>query len=163
MSTKVKKPDHIVWDEENQKYHANILPYGSSVSAPVIKIEDISSYKQRNVQKSCEAIKDAGLLDDLKSPVSQQAIAFVFDGLAARQPQAADAFTKGALSARVGLGEGGENHQLDPSTLLIGRTTISQMFSNGARCFSLGSTRSRHRGSSDGNARSTRQAQKRRI
>jgi len=51
MTTKIKKPDHIVWDEENQKYHANILPYGSSVSAPVIKIEDISSYKQRNVQK----------------------------------------------------------------------------------------------------------------
>ena len=51
MSTKVKKPDHIVWDEENQKYNANILPYGSSVSAPAIKIEDISSYKQINVQK----------------------------------------------------------------------------------------------------------------
>jgi len=48
---KLKKPDHIVWDEETQKYNANILPYGSSVSAPVIKIEDISSYKQRNVQK----------------------------------------------------------------------------------------------------------------
>ena len=48
---KLKKPDHIVWDEENQKYNANILPYGSSVSAPVIKIEDISSYKQRNVKK----------------------------------------------------------------------------------------------------------------
>ena len=51
MNTKIKKPDHIVWDEENQKYHANILPYGSSLSAPSIKIEDISSYKQRNVQK----------------------------------------------------------------------------------------------------------------
>ena len=49
---KLKKPDHIVWDEENQKYNANILPYGSSVSAPVIKIEDISSYKQRNVKKN---------------------------------------------------------------------------------------------------------------
>ena len=48
---KLKKPDHIVWDEETQKYNANILHYGSSVSAPVIKIEDISSYKQRNVQK----------------------------------------------------------------------------------------------------------------
>jgi len=51
MTTKIKKPDYIVWDEENQKYHANILPYGSSVSAPAIKIEDISSYKQRNVNK----------------------------------------------------------------------------------------------------------------
>ena len=48
---KIKKPDHIVWDENNQKYHANILPYGSSVSAPVIKIEDISSYKQSSVNK----------------------------------------------------------------------------------------------------------------
>ena len=50
-SIKIKKPDHIVWDEENQKYNANILPYGSSVSAPVIELEDVSSYKQRSVQK----------------------------------------------------------------------------------------------------------------
>ena len=46
-----KKPDYVVWDEENQKYHANILPYGSSVSAPAIKTEDISGFKEIQVNK----------------------------------------------------------------------------------------------------------------
>ena len=46
-----KKPDNIVWDEKEQKYHANILPYGSNVSAPAIKTEDITGFKQLQVNK----------------------------------------------------------------------------------------------------------------
>jgi len=46
-----KKPDYVVWDEEKQKYHANILPYGSTVSAPAIKTEDISGFKEIQVNK----------------------------------------------------------------------------------------------------------------
>ena len=47
-----EKPDHIVWDEETQKYHANILPYGSSVSAPAIQLDDVGAFKERGVHKA---------------------------------------------------------------------------------------------------------------
>jgi hypothetical protein len=48
---KRKKPDYVVYDEENQKYHASILPYGTNVSAPVIKLDDIGAFKERGVNK----------------------------------------------------------------------------------------------------------------
>ena len=47
-----KKPDNIVWDEETQKYHANILPYGSNVSAPAIRLDDVGAFKERGVHKA---------------------------------------------------------------------------------------------------------------
>lgn len=46
-----KYPDHIVWDEVTQKFHANILPYASNVAGPKIEIEDVSLFKQRGVNK----------------------------------------------------------------------------------------------------------------
>ena len=47
MSKKSRYPDHIVWDEENEKFHANILPYASSISGPKIEIDDIDLFKQQ--------------------------------------------------------------------------------------------------------------------
>ena len=49
-STK-KKPDNIVWDEREEKYNASILPYGTNVSAPVIKLDDVGAFKSRGVNK----------------------------------------------------------------------------------------------------------------
>jgi hypothetical protein len=46
-----KKPDYVAWDEKNQKYHANILPYGSNVGAPAIKKDNISGFKELQVNK----------------------------------------------------------------------------------------------------------------
>ena len=54
-------------------------------------------------KEACTAVQDADLLDEVKSPVSKQAITFVLDGLSAAQPPAADRFTVAALSARIGL------------------------------------------------------------
>jgi hypothetical protein len=51
-----EKPDNIVYSKEGG-YNANILPYGTSVGAPVIKINDIVSWKNRgisNVNKEFE-------------------------------------------------------------------------------------------------------------
>jgi hypothetical protein len=48
---KRKKPDYVVYDEENQKYNASILPYGTNVSAPVIKLDDVGAFKERGVNK----------------------------------------------------------------------------------------------------------------
>lgn len=47
-----KKPDNIVWDEKEKKYNASILPYATNISGPVIKIEDVSAFKQRGVHKA---------------------------------------------------------------------------------------------------------------
>ena len=50
-------PDNVVFSEENG-YNANILPYASNVSAPVIKVDDIVAWKSRgihNVNKEFES------------------------------------------------------------------------------------------------------------
>lgn len=44
-----KKPDNVVWDDENKRYNSNILPYGSNVGAPSIKPTDISHWKNKNL------------------------------------------------------------------------------------------------------------------
>lgn len=43
-----KKPDNIVFSEETG-YNASILPYGTNVGAPAIKIDDIVSWKVRGI------------------------------------------------------------------------------------------------------------------
>ena len=47
---KKKRPDSVVYDEENG-YNSNILPYGTNVGAPAIKMEDISTWKSISVNK----------------------------------------------------------------------------------------------------------------
>jgi len=44
-----KKPDNIVYSED-KGYNASFLPYSTSVGAPVIKIDDIVSWKSRGIQ-----------------------------------------------------------------------------------------------------------------
>lgn len=43
------KPDQIVYNEE-LGYHANILPYGTNVGGPVIRVDDVVSWKSRGVE-----------------------------------------------------------------------------------------------------------------
>jgi hypothetical protein len=47
---KKKYPDNIVYDEK-EGFNANILPYGSSVGAPAIKVEDIAVWKGVSVKR----------------------------------------------------------------------------------------------------------------
>lgn len=51
-----KKPDNVVFSEENG-YNASLLTYSTSVGAPVIKMDDVVSWKSRgisNVNKEFE-------------------------------------------------------------------------------------------------------------
>tara|TARA_R110001632_G_scaffold70731_1_gene164563 strand:+ start:50 stop:451 length:402 start_codon:yes stop_codon:yes gene_type:complete len=50
MSKKEKKADSIVYTEKDG-YNSKLLPYGSSTSAPAIKLEDISFWKGESVNK----------------------------------------------------------------------------------------------------------------
>lgn len=43
-----KKPDNIVFSEETG-YNASLLPYSTSVGAPIIKVDDVVSWKSRGI------------------------------------------------------------------------------------------------------------------
>ena len=43
-----KKPDNIVYSEE-QGYNASLLPYATSVGAPVITTDDVVAWKSRGI------------------------------------------------------------------------------------------------------------------
>jgi len=51
VKKKSRYPDHIVWDEETEKFNAFLLPYGSNISAPVIKIDNVDGFKNKGVSK----------------------------------------------------------------------------------------------------------------
>ena len=51
MSTKSKKPDNVVFDEESQSYNASLKPYATNVGAPVITTVDTVAWKNRNIHK----------------------------------------------------------------------------------------------------------------
>ena len=51
-----KKPDNIVFSDD-KGYNASLLPYSTNVGAPVIKMDDVVSWKSRgisNVNKEFE-------------------------------------------------------------------------------------------------------------
>lgn len=46
---KKKKPDLVVWSEE-RGYYPRELTYGSNLSAPAIKLENVAGWKASNIQ-----------------------------------------------------------------------------------------------------------------
>lgn len=53
---KKKYPDQVVYDEE-KGFNAALLPYATNVGAPAIVIEDVSSWKQRGINKVNHQLK----------------------------------------------------------------------------------------------------------
>ena len=39
-----KKPDNVVYSEE-RGYYSKLLPYATNVGAPVIRVDDVASWK----------------------------------------------------------------------------------------------------------------------
>lgn len=54
---KKKYPDQIVYDEETGKFNANVLPYGTNVGAPAIRVEDTSVWKRQGLNKVNHQLK----------------------------------------------------------------------------------------------------------
>ena len=50
-NTSTEKPDLVAWDDDKQKYVSSILPYATNVSGPIIKLDDVSGFKERGVDK----------------------------------------------------------------------------------------------------------------
>ncbi|MAV79662.1 MAG: hypothetical protein CBD31_03470 [Flavobacteriaceae bacterium TMED171] len=67
MELKSKKPDQIVWDEEQGEYIARLLPYAAQASGPVIKIPNIDSFKQKGVEKVSKQLQTE--LEELQSKI----------------------------------------------------------------------------------------------
>jgi hypothetical protein len=54
---KKERPDNVVFSDEHG-YHASLLPYSTNVGAPVIRVDDVVSWKSRgisNVNKEFES------------------------------------------------------------------------------------------------------------
>ena len=45
---KKDRPDNIVYSDE-QGYNASLLPYATSVGAPIIRMDDVVSWKSRGI------------------------------------------------------------------------------------------------------------------
>ncbi len=56
MNKKRKKPDLVVWSEE-RGYYPRDLTYGSNLSAPVIKVDDVIGWRQSKVQEVNDQLK----------------------------------------------------------------------------------------------------------
>ena len=46
-----KKPDNVVFNSVTQKYDAALIPYPTSIGAPVITITDTVTWKNRSINK----------------------------------------------------------------------------------------------------------------
>lgn len=54
---KDKKPDQVVYNEDSERYDASLKPYATNVGAPSIQVTDVSSWKERNVNKANKQIQ----------------------------------------------------------------------------------------------------------
>ena len=63
MQENEEKPDLVVWDNE-RGYYQKGLSYGSNVSAPAIKLDNVSGWKQSNADVANKNFKTK--FDELK-------------------------------------------------------------------------------------------------
>lgn len=54
---KKKKPDAVAWDDKTESFVANILPYATSVSGPVIEVPNVDAFKQKGVTKASQILQ----------------------------------------------------------------------------------------------------------
>lgn len=55
--SKGKKPDQVVYNEDTERYDASLKPYATNIGAPSIHVTDVSSWKERNVNKANKQIQ----------------------------------------------------------------------------------------------------------
>lgn len=60
-----KKPDQVVYNEEEKRYDAALKPYATDMAAPVITIPDTVAWKNANVHKVNKQVK--AKYDELKA------------------------------------------------------------------------------------------------
>ena len=64
---KNKKPDQVVWDQEQEDYIARLLPYATQANGPVIKIPNVDAFKQKGVEKVSKQLQTE--LEELQNKI----------------------------------------------------------------------------------------------
>ncbi|MDG1291972.1 MAG: DUF2452 domain-containing protein [Flavobacteriaceae bacterium] len=64
---KKKKPDQVVWDQEQEDYIARLLPYATQAIGPVIKIPNVDAFKQKGVEKVSKQLQTE--LEELQNKI----------------------------------------------------------------------------------------------
>lgn len=54
--SKNKKPDQVVFNEENDSYDASLKPYATNVGAPAIQATNTTAWKNKNIYKANKQI-----------------------------------------------------------------------------------------------------------
>ncbi len=60
-----KKPDNVVYDEQQERYDAALKPYATDMGAPVITTDDTVAWKNANIHKVNKQVK--AKYDELKA------------------------------------------------------------------------------------------------
>ena len=74
-----KKPDLVVFNEEDQKYDASLKPYATGVGAPKIVMPDTVAWKNSNIDKVNKHVK--ARYDELKSELDSLMAQFEYNNL----------------------------------------------------------------------------------
>lgn len=74
-----KKPDQVVFNEEEEKYDASIKPYATGVGAPKITTPDTIAWKNVNIDKVNKQVK--AKYDELKGEFDQLLEKFEYNNL----------------------------------------------------------------------------------
>lgn len=67
IELKKKKPDQVVWDQEQEDYIARLLPYATQTIGPVIKIPNVDAFKQKGVEKVSKQLQTE--LEELQNKI----------------------------------------------------------------------------------------------
>ena len=78
-ASKEKKPDQVVFDQKSQKYSASLTPYATNLGAPAIIPDDITSWKNTNINKVNHQFKSQ--FDDLKAQYDLMMRQFEYNNL----------------------------------------------------------------------------------
>ncbi|TSE05821.1 MULTISPECIES: DUF2452 domain-containing protein [Aquimarina] len=76
---KKKKPDHVVYNEEEERYDAALKPYATDTGAPVITTTDTVAWKNANIYKVNKQVK--AQYDELKAQYDELIAKFEYNNL----------------------------------------------------------------------------------
>ncbi len=76
---KKKKPDYIVYNEENESYDAALKAYATDLGAPVITTSDTIAWKNANINKVNKHVK--AKYDELKEQYDELIKEFEYNNL----------------------------------------------------------------------------------
>ena len=79
MKKEAKKPDLVVFNEEEQKYDASLKPYGTSASSPVIQPLNTASWKNDGIQRVNKQLKSK--FDEVKAQYEELMQKFQYNDL----------------------------------------------------------------------------------